>query len=284
MRGSVVVRRALGRRARVQQLPRARDAVRGILREQLVQDRRARSAGADDEHRRVDALVEDLRDARASVACTSSRLTSARTISLRAMIRPSRWRSASSSSARTKMPNGPRRQRVVAEVVETGRGARRVEQRLLVERDERGRRSELTPERVELGRPTADAACGDHDHASDVARASTAARRRASCSRRSLGVDDGMRRRKVLAQRRRAARRSPRAPGASACRSSGTRASPRADPRCRSSWERRDRRPRRRAGCARRRRRTPAPCSGSSAGSRSRRSRAGSGGARVQPQ
>ena len=77
------VGRALGRRARMQQLPRARHAVRGVLREQLVQDRRARPAGADDEHRRRRCARRGSRDAARASRCTSSRLTSARTISLR---------------------------------------------------------------------------------------------------------------------------------------------------------------------------------------------------------
>ena len=130
-------------------------------------------------------------------------------MSLRAMIRPSRWRSASSSSAREEDAE-PLAPAVVAEVVEAGRVARGVEQRRLVERDERGGRPELPPERVQLRDPLRARLAVTRPWVRRSA-ASTAARRRASCSRRSLGVDDGMRGRKVVAQRRRAAR--PRASG-----------------------------------------------------------------------
>ena len=55
-----VVGRGLGRRERVVDLPRERHAVRGILREQVVQDRRAGARLADDHDRRHDVDVGDL--------------------------------------------------------------------------------------------------------------------------------------------------------------------------------------------------------------------------------
>ena len=56
-----VVRRGLGRRNRLVDLPRERNARRRVLREQLVQDRRARAALADDHDRRHDVDADDLR-------------------------------------------------------------------------------------------------------------------------------------------------------------------------------------------------------------------------------
>ena len=60
MRGIGVVGRGLGRRARTVDLPRERHAVRGILREEVVQDRRAGARLADDDDRRDDVDVGDL--------------------------------------------------------------------------------------------------------------------------------------------------------------------------------------------------------------------------------
>ena len=53
------VGRLLGRRARVPRLPRQRHPMRGVLRQQLVQDRRPRARQTDDEERPLDALVRD---------------------------------------------------------------------------------------------------------------------------------------------------------------------------------------------------------------------------------
>ena len=55
-----VVGRGLGRRQRAVDLPRERHAVRGILREEVVQDRRAGAGLADDHDRRHDVGVGDL--------------------------------------------------------------------------------------------------------------------------------------------------------------------------------------------------------------------------------
>ena len=204
-------------------------------------------------------------------------------MSLRAMMRPSRWRSASSSSARRNTPQAFAPAVVVAEVVEPGRCTRgRRAATSSSSAHERGRRSELAPERVELLDPLR-TRLRRPDHASDVAREHGGAPARQLLAPRRSASTTGCARGKVRADVGERHDAAPRAPGANACRSSGTRACPRAGPRCRSSWERRDRRPRRRGAPARRRRRTPASCSGSSGGSRSRRSRAGTGGARSSP-
>ena len=55
-----VVGRGLGRRQRPVDLPRERHAVRGVLREEVVQDRRAGARLADDDDRRHDVGVGDL--------------------------------------------------------------------------------------------------------------------------------------------------------------------------------------------------------------------------------
>ena len=60
MRGSVSKVAVSGRRQRVVDLPRERHPVRRILREEVVQDRRARARLADDHDRRHDVGVADL--------------------------------------------------------------------------------------------------------------------------------------------------------------------------------------------------------------------------------
>ena len=136
MRGIGVVGRRLGRRPRMLHLPRHRHAARRVLRHQLVQDRRPRARQPDDEERRRDRAVRDLRDAAgARPSCAGgSRAGAARRV--RAMMRP---RVVRRGLALEGVEQEPQRlaEPLAAEVVETRPARRLGQQRRLVEPDER---------------------------------------------------------------------------------------------------------------------------------------------------
>ena len=146
----------------------------------------------------------------ASVACTSSRLTSARTISLRARMRPSRCRSASSSSARRKMrerlaPARRRRSRRGRSPSRAASSSDASSSATSAAGDPSWRPNAFSsrdPFRARLRRP---------HHASDVAGEHRGAPRAPAARAARSASTIGMRGRKVLARRRRAAR--PRTSG-----------------------------------------------------------------------
>jgi hypothetical protein len=125
---------------------------------QFVQDRRPRPARPDDEHRRRDALVEDLGmtlDRGADLEAVGERahdLVAGHDAAEQVQVGFLLERPHEDSERFAPGIAVIRRVRV-AEVVESGCGAGRGEKRLLVERHDRGRRSEMRPERVQLGHP-----------------------------------------------------------------------------------------------------------------------------------
>ncbi len=191
-----LVGRALRRRPRVHHLPRHRHAVRRILRQELVQDRRAGARQADDEERALDAPARRSRDARACAAVMRSRFSSRRTRSVRAMTRPRSVSAASRSRPSSRMPNGVA-EAVVAEVVEPRRGARARQQRLAASRRAAGarRRAARAADAVQQPEPEragqAPAAMGAHSSTGMPARKAAVFRRGAPsgtapfCSRRA---------------------------------------------------------------------------------------------------
>ena len=114
------------RLAGMEQFPRARRAVRGIEREQLVQDRRARATGSHDEHRLDDRLVEDRRVSRPQRR--EQQPLPQRAQQFGARHDATRDREPRLGAQRIQEHVEMRPPRVAAEVVETGTGARRREQ------------------------------------------------------------------------------------------------------------------------------------------------------------